>query len=225
MVLVVKNLPANAGDIRDVGLIPGSGRSPGGRPGNPFQYSWLEWIPWTEEPGGLQSIGLQRLGHDWSNLACTQAALIGYLYILLLGLCFAQGFCSGQIAEKRLPLCVALVIITGRGEKRPWCSAPSVQALLSPNPCSHTLLISTSQERGGALRCPVKGQSWKPQIWGLDPGCGAPGSPRLVTSVQHCILSLWRLGVVLGDGPAPLDSQELFLAAGSWGCVPRHHHC
>ena len=26
--------------------------------------------PWTEEPGGLQSIGLQRVGHDWSSLAC-----------------------------------------------------------------------------------------------------------------------------------------------------------
>ena len=40
--LVVKNLLANAGDIRDVGSIPGSGRSPGGGHGNPFQYSSLE---------------------------------------------------------------------------------------------------------------------------------------------------------------------------------------
>ena len=40
--LVVKNLPANAEDIRDVGLIPGSGRFPGGGHGNPFQYSCLE---------------------------------------------------------------------------------------------------------------------------------------------------------------------------------------
>ena len=40
--LVVKNLPANAGDIRDTGLIPGSGRSTGGGHGNPLQYSWLE---------------------------------------------------------------------------------------------------------------------------------------------------------------------------------------
>ena len=38
----VKNPPANAGDIRDLGWIPGSGRSPGGRNGNPFQYSGLE---------------------------------------------------------------------------------------------------------------------------------------------------------------------------------------
>ena len=40
--LVVKNLPANAGDIRDVGSIPGSGRSPGGEHGNSLQYSCLE---------------------------------------------------------------------------------------------------------------------------------------------------------------------------------------
>ena len=42
VVLVVKNLPANAGDIIDMGSIPGSGRSPGGEHGNPFQYSCLE---------------------------------------------------------------------------------------------------------------------------------------------------------------------------------------
>ena len=39
---VVKNLPDNAGDIRDVGLIPGSGRSPGEGNGNPLQYLCLE---------------------------------------------------------------------------------------------------------------------------------------------------------------------------------------
>ena len=42
MVLVVKNPPANAGDIRDAGSVPGSGRSPGGGHGNPVQYSCLE---------------------------------------------------------------------------------------------------------------------------------------------------------------------------------------
>ena len=40
--LVVKNLPANAGDVRDLVLIPGSGRFPGGGHGNPLQYSCLE---------------------------------------------------------------------------------------------------------------------------------------------------------------------------------------
>ena len=41
-VLVVKNPPASAGEVRDMGLIPGSGRSPGEGHGNPLQYSWLE---------------------------------------------------------------------------------------------------------------------------------------------------------------------------------------
>ena len=42
VVLMVKNLPANAGDIRDAGSIPGSGRPPGGQHDNPLQYSCLE---------------------------------------------------------------------------------------------------------------------------------------------------------------------------------------
>ena len=42
MALVVKDSSASAGDIRAKGPIPGSGRCPGGRPGNPFQYSYLE---------------------------------------------------------------------------------------------------------------------------------------------------------------------------------------
>ena len=42
MALVVRNLPANSGDLRDAGSIPGSGRSPGRGNGNPLQYSCLE---------------------------------------------------------------------------------------------------------------------------------------------------------------------------------------
>ena len=68
--LVVKNPPANAGDIRDVGLIPGSGRSPGEGNGNPLQYSCLR-IPWTEEPGGLLFMGWHSRTR-LSNLAHTQ---------------------------------------------------------------------------------------------------------------------------------------------------------
>ena len=61
--LVVKNPSANAGDKRDVGLITGLGRSPGEGHGN--QYCILAWrIPWTEEPGRLQSLGSHRVGHD-----------------------------------------------------------------------------------------------------------------------------------------------------------------
>ena len=50
MSLVVKNPPANAGDGGDMGLIPGSGRSPA--EGMAIHFSILAWrIPWTEEPG------------------------------------------------------------------------------------------------------------------------------------------------------------------------------
>ena len=60
--LVVKNPPANAANVRDPGLIPGSGRSPGGGHSNPLWYAWR--IPLTEEPDKLQFIGSQRTGHD-----------------------------------------------------------------------------------------------------------------------------------------------------------------
>ena len=54
---IVKNLPANAEDSGDSVSIPGSERSPGVGNGNPLQYSCLGKIPWTEEPGGPQSVG------------------------------------------------------------------------------------------------------------------------------------------------------------------------
>ena len=56
---MVKNLPANAGDVRDVDLIPRSGRSPGGGHGDPLYI--LAWrISWTEKPGRLQPTGCHR---------------------------------------------------------------------------------------------------------------------------------------------------------------------
>ena len=68
VVLVVKIQPANAGDLWDVGSIPGSGRPLD--EGMATDSSILAWrIPWTEEPEGLQSVGSQRVGHDWSDLA------------------------------------------------------------------------------------------------------------------------------------------------------------
>ena len=58
-----KESTCNAGDIGDVGLIPGSGKSP--REGNATHSSILAWrISWTEESGGLQCMGSQRVGHD-----------------------------------------------------------------------------------------------------------------------------------------------------------------
>ena len=60
--LVVKNLCANAGDIRDVSSISGLGRSPGGRHDDPSHSNILAWkIPWAEKPGGLWSRGCKEL--------------------------------------------------------------------------------------------------------------------------------------------------------------------
>ena len=59
---LVKNPPANAEDARYPGLIPGWGRSP--ERGMATRSRVPAWeIPWTEEPGGLQSMGLQRVRH------------------------------------------------------------------------------------------------------------------------------------------------------------------
>ena len=56
MVIVLKNPPDDAEDIGDVSSIPGSGKSPGGRHGNPLQFSCLENPMDRKEPGRLQSI-------------------------------------------------------------------------------------------------------------------------------------------------------------------------
>ena len=64
-----KAFARNAGDP---GLIPGSGRFPGEGDSNPLQYSCLE-NSWAEEPGGLQSMESQRVGHDFifTFILCT----------------------------------------------------------------------------------------------------------------------------------------------------------
>ena len=63
---MVKNLPATAGDARYMGLIPvGKGREDPLEEEMATHSSIHAWeIPWTEEPGGLQSLGSQRVGQD-----------------------------------------------------------------------------------------------------------------------------------------------------------------
>ena len=63
MGLVVENPPANAGDKRDAGSIPGLGRSPGGGYGNSVQYSSLV-NPMDRGAWKAKSIGLQRVRHN-----------------------------------------------------------------------------------------------------------------------------------------------------------------
>ena len=64
MALTVKNLPAKAGDIKEVGLIPGSGRSPGGRHSNPFQYSCLK----NPMDRGTWWATVHRITKSWTRL-------------------------------------------------------------------------------------------------------------------------------------------------------------
>ena len=72
VVQVVKNLPANAGDIRDAGLLSCQCKRPKRNPwddpleeGMATRSSILAWrIPWTDKSGRLWSIGLQRVRHD-----------------------------------------------------------------------------------------------------------------------------------------------------------------
>ena len=61
---MVKNPPANAGDIRDLGSITGSGRSPGGGHGNPLQYSCLE-NPMDRE---AWQATIHRIAQSWTQL-------------------------------------------------------------------------------------------------------------------------------------------------------------
>ena len=63
MALVVKNPPANARDVRDMGLIAGSGRSPGGGHGNSLQYSWASLVSQTvKNPPAVRETWVLSLG-------------------------------------------------------------------------------------------------------------------------------------------------------------------
>ena len=70
--LVVKNLPANAGDVRDTGLIPGSGRSPGRGQGNPLQYCLENAMDRGASQAAVHSVAQSRTRpkqlstHTWS---------------------------------------------------------------------------------------------------------------------------------------------------------------
>ena len=79
--LMVKNLPINAGDLRDVGLVPGLGRSPEGGYGNPLQYTCLEkphgqrslvgYSPW-----GYKQVGITERLSTAQHICCKENNLI-----------------------------------------------------------------------------------------------------------------------------------------------------
>ena len=76
--LVVKNLPAKAEDIRR-GLNPWVRKTPWGRKWPPAPVFLPGKVPWTEEPGGLQSMRSQRVGNDWATNTSLQETQAGAL--------------------------------------------------------------------------------------------------------------------------------------------------
>ena len=80
MALVVKNPPANAGDARDAGLIPGLGRSPGAGNGNPLQYSCLE----NSMDRGAWWAMVHRVTKSWRELSvCTCLLLVAIVIVFI----------------------------------------------------------------------------------------------------------------------------------------------
>ena len=86
LMLLVKNLPANMGAVKDTGSIPGSERCPRGghlEPTGTHSSILALRIPWTKEPSGLWSIELQRVGQDWRDLAMHSFVDAGRMWLFI----------------------------------------------------------------------------------------------------------------------------------------------
>ena len=81
--LVVKNAPVNAGDIRDTVSISGVGRSPGGGRGNPLQYSCLE----NPTDGGAWWATVHGVAKSWTRTEVTACTKINKIYLGFQGVC------------------------------------------------------------------------------------------------------------------------------------------
>ena len=105
LVLLVKNLLANARDVKDTGLIPGLGRSPGGGHGNPLQYSCLENLMdtgawWATFHRDAQSqTRLKQLTH------ITRLGYCEYCYYEHRGVCISLNHQFSSVAQSCLTLC------------------------------------------------------------------------------------------------------------------------
>ena len=81
VVQVVKNPPTNAGDTRNLGSIPGLGRSPGAGNGNPLQYSCLESL---RDRGAWRAV-VHGVRHDWARVHTTVCSLKGHMTSVWIG--------------------------------------------------------------------------------------------------------------------------------------------
>ena len=79
MVLVIKNQSTNAGDVRDMDLISGTERSPGGRHGNPLQYSCLE----NPKDRGAWQFTVYRVAQNWTQQFSTPAQSLFLMSMVL----------------------------------------------------------------------------------------------------------------------------------------------
>ena len=120
VVLAVKNPPANAGDIRNAHLIPKLGRSPGGGNGNPLQYPCLEDPTARGASGRLQSIGSQRVWHDWSNLAPTHACKSNQYGLHLSYTMLYIKYISIKLEEKKTKIDILIYIDSIILPLEPW---------------------------------------------------------------------------------------------------------
>ena len=94
-----------------VGLIPGLGSSPGEGPGNPLEYSCRE-NPMDRGAWQLQCIGSQRMGHNWSELACTHAQHVSRHSFIQLTICWhylMHWVYSGD--QNTVPLLMQLMVL------------------------------------------------------------------------------------------------------------------
>ena len=91
MVLLVRVPPAHAGDAGDVDSIPGSGRSPGGGKWQPTPVFLPGKSHGQRRTGGLQSIGSQRVRHDWvTEHVCMQSLLNAFNILLFIRICLLR---------------------------------------------------------------------------------------------------------------------------------------
>ena len=211
---MVKNPPANAGDRRDAGSIPGSGRSPGG--GNVSHSSVLAWrIPWTEEPVRLQPAGSQRVRHDWSDLAHTHSRpdTGDWSILRVRNVALRDGACR-QGGETAVLLCSPRL---GQMTRAPWGSTPTVSRFggwnsvtaLPWRTSSRSRLQGEEVKKGGSLappgiqspriKLPVfapvcrqerieRKTEWRGSRWGR-PSYGKCGSwsPRMAPKEPHLL--------------------------------------
>ena len=166
----VKNMPANAGDSGDVSSVPGSGRSPEGGNGNPLQYSCWE-VSWTEEPGGLQSLGSQR--------ACTTTPH------LWLSASFSQFSDQGPLQLPRFPEPQLFYV---HGTCVLWAVAKIIVPVFhmgKPRPREGVVWPHLTARGGGAVLLGARTQGAS-QVWAGSTGSCWPGRACCVGDSAHC---------------------------------------